>query len=187
MNAAVEIISKHDGATVGWGCRGCGVLYRLDFPDCKERAARCCHTPPCPGCGGKMDKHYLMCSSCASMVRLKSFQNKPEVPWDGEFPIAVFDDDKYFFDIDEVAYWIDDLEEGTVFEFEACKEVQPRSFDVEEFLYDDLPEDGDIPGGPEFSETVNAWIKANCPKLYLGNSDRITSQVLAALQPKEQS
>lgn len=188
----IEIVRKHDGFTVGWACRKCGLFWSSkQWPgEQYTRAETCCESKPCPGCGGNLPKHYLKCISCQSAERFAKFKAKPESPWNGEFPIVVYDDDIYFWSLDEINDWIGELEEDSQFEFEACDENEPRSFNVEEFLYDDLPEDCcDIAGAPEFNQTVNAWIKEHYPKTYTGNGQRVTSQVLIALQhtAKEQS
>jgi hypothetical protein len=105
---------------------------------------------------------------CRSKHDAERFYAKPIVPWDGEYPLSDYCD-KYFFDEGGLAEYIDDMiAEGVELEsirLVPCDRHTPRHFDVNEFLCDDLGEDGDVDGS-DIEPIVNEWIKKNAPQLW---------------------
>lgn len=61
-----------------------------------------CTHDRCKECGQAAYKHSPICSDCQRKNRESEFASKPASPWDGEYPIMVFDDGEYCYDEDDV-------------------------------------------------------------------------------------
>jgi len=137
----------------GWVCKHCGRYYGNN-----EHAARwCCRKDrPCETCGGRTDRSYIKCDSCREKDRLAKWLALPEVEWDGTTPLVVHGSDHYFFNADDLGDWLADDVEMVLSDTEAaaemkvalddvrlclCKQVEPRGFDISDFLHDDVEED----------------------------------------------
>lgn len=182
----VELIYGDGNRIVGHACKKCGLLYtaKQHPSDHEEKAMKCCQPNSCPKCQKSMEKYRLTCFDCMRAEMHAKFAAKPESAWDGEWPVVLYGDDRYFFDEHELADYIDELEEPCELEFEACDKVNYRAFHVAEHVeWDD--EHGDIPNEQEIDKHVNDWIKANVPPLYTGNGQRITSQVMKVMNAME--
>lgn len=172
----VEVIRGNNERVVGYACRKCGILYTVKGgDDAEDRAFTCCAPYACSECKAETERYHTLCRSCSYTKRLNAFIAKGETPWDGKFPIVVWDSDKYLFDEEQLLEYIHEY--GWT-EFEGCDEVVPRSFEVHDYLSDDLHEDSEMEGDwREFDKTVNAWIVEHFPKHYEGNGQRITPGV----------
>lgn len=173
-----------------WFCKGCN-REMLD-----ERMARyCCHTHrDCEDCGQKIcGKSYTVCDNCRYKRAWERWQTKPEIEWNGEFPICMADGNNYFWCIDDLVSYIEEQRElsddgetelpvdydVSIFMIEGCEPSRPRGFEVDEFLCDDLGEDGELLANRKdqdaLNELVNEWIIEHAPKLYYGNGNRLKS------------
>lgn len=177
-----EVIRGNNDRIVGHACGKCGTFYSAKGnTDHVERASTCCKPHVCQQCQGESEKWYTKCRNCIRLNRLEAWRLKPWTKWDGSFPVMTWDDDKYIWCEDELAEYLEEHASDEL-EFEGCSPVVLRSFDVEEFLQDELREDSEIAGAEEFNDTVNAWISENFPKTYIGNGTRITPDVVSSLK-----
>jgi len=184
----------------GWACARCRRWYG-DGPS-GERAARyCCSTDaPCE-CGGRRSKHYTVCQACRDKIAMERWEGMPETPWDGTTPLVVYGSDRYFFDVDELCDYLDDMElvfaegeedvEATTEEYRAaalsevqlcfCKEVSPPTFELLA-LFDDPDEDAEIDAaGLAVERAVNEWL-SNSRKMWTETNSRPTREsVLQAI------
>lgn len=178
-----ERIHGDNDRLIGHSCRKCGLLYTTKQyrDDHQQRAETCCSEKQCPGCGKKLEKYRTKCWACCQHDSLLKFAAKPEAVWDGKYPVALFNNDKYFFHEEELADYLADIEDYP--EIEACDEMGNRRFSVSEHVeWDD--EHGDIGNENEIDDYVNKWIKDNVPPRYTGNGQRITEQVYKSLNLK---
>ena len=112
-----------------------------------EHAARwsgCTHIV-CPKCGKPTPKSYTICEECREKKAIERYGAKERREWDGKTPLYSEAAEKYFFDEDSL--W-DHLETHGGSEqslrLVICEPHRLRQVD-EDYFYDDLPEDGDIP------------------------------------------
>ena len=92
---------------------------------------------------GSIISQRSYCQLCSDKSILEKYMNLEEIEWDGTFPITLHDDDKYFFNEDELYDFLEDQEEPLdYFRFNSCKENYAREIDGD-YWCDDLPEDVD--------------------------------------------
>jgi hypothetical protein len=167
----------------GWVCKTC----RRYWADDERMAKWCCATDlPCE-CGGRnTEKHYTHCKDCRRKRDDERWSNLERVEWDGETPLCGWQDDRFYFDEDELTDHIGEhLEDGSKLEdvrLVLCKPTKPRHFEMAEFLSDTLPQDYDP--GPAFDEIdriVNDWIKARMPLSWEPTNKAISAESLRYL------
>ena len=95
-------------------------------------------------CGKLHDKHRTICDSCYAKQRTEKYYALPVEKWDGETPLCLWDDDRFFFDEGSLLDWLADQEEGTEVQLVKCKPGRLHYVD-EDIWCDDLPEDGELP------------------------------------------
>jgi hypothetical protein len=158
----------------GWVCKSCGRFYGTG-----ESTARYCCAPDLPcgteGCKGRADKPYIHCRQCRGTNDLKKWLSLPEVPWDGETPLCLFDDDQYFFSIED----LDDYLEENKMEIEdvqvvICEKADKPYFSITDFLCDYMPEDEDVDDAEEIDKIVNDWIRDRVMETWEGSKTRPT-------------
>ena len=160
----------------GFKCKRCK-RFSMD-----ERMARyCCSNDfPCE-CGGRHTKGWVYCKKCRDKNKHDKWYAKEEIEWNGEFPIALWDNDVYFFDDGELMdYFYDDMDVPSdelpnidSAWLTTCKPSEPRHFEMSEYLCDSLPEDADI-DEKEINKIVNGWISENGPFSFLATGKRLS-------------
>ena len=115
-----------------------------------ERMARFCGSTHriCesnPAHGPVENRSY--CKACYAERKHAQWQAMPKAPFSGELmPLCVFDSDRFFFDIEDLRYWLEEhalKPEGA--RLVQCKPVHAAPIDPNEHFADDLPEDGEVP------------------------------------------
>lgn len=149
----------------GWICNVCRRYYGRE--DWSERAARscCAESVPCDECGSHNPARSY-CRACAAKRTAERYHAATRVEWDGTTPLALWDDDTYFFDTDDLVCWLEDDDERTLENtwLCVCKPVNGPRFDVSDWLCDYLNEDGDLPeGASEIERMVNDWVAKHAP------------------------
>lgn len=176
MTTTTPIIRSEDSAeqrtVTGWACKHCGRFWGSE-----ERMARyCCATDfPCE-CGGRRPKHYIRCDDCQRRQEAAKWAAKPEIKWNGEFPIGLWDSDRYFFDADELFGYLDEFDgEESIDDLRltSCQETIGREFEMSEHLQDCLAEDQEL-DDEEINRVVNAWIAEHKPKTYEMTGERLS-------------
>lgn len=199
---STEVIRYEDAAELvtvkGWQCKRCQRFWGVD----EHMAKWCCATElPCDECGGRNpDKHYTCCGECRSKRVAKKWEElyAKAVEWDGKtYPIFSDSHDRYFFDEDELSDFLYDnslppdiderlvpllkksaIEIAAECRFRLCTPNNGRSFDMNEFLCDDLAEDHEV-DAREVEQVVNDWIKENAPFSWNGNGKAIKYECIA--------
>ena len=123
----------------------------------------------CRECGQITSKVRLICPACADKKSHARYLKMPRKKWDGKTPMVLHDDDRYFFDWDDIV----DYAEASDCEPEAlplviCDPVHLRSLDYD-YWCEDLPDDGELP--PDVKEAVdvlNAVIAKQSPVAWTG-------------------
>lgn len=163
----------------GWCCKTCRRFWGED-----EHMARycCANDRPCE-CGGRVEPHWACCKDCRRKQRDASWAALPRVEWDGETPLCVWDDDRYFFSQDDVVYYAESLMDKGVdplsIRLVLCEPAAPPNFDMTDFLQDVLPDDSDAPAGYEAVEkTVNDWIKSKSPLSWFASDKAVSEESL---------
>lgn len=157
-------------AIVGWKCKICSRFYGEH-----EHSARwCCATDlPCKSCEtGRIQKHRVRCHSCQANADLERWLKLPEKEWDGEAVLAIWHDDTYFFDAEEILDHLSDYEGDAAIEIEEmrlviCERIYPPTFNLAEHCQDYLPDEvaSDFYTA-EIDEAVNKFILENFPPVY---------------------
>lgn len=182
-NAGPATVTTPKGTVQGWACLTCNRVFAGASTDL-DVARFCCATDlPCQteGCRERRGKPWIYCPACKEKYDAARYAAFPEKDWDGETPLVLFDDDRYFFDVDEIA---DDLEEHDLkiedVRFEICVPGPHPEFDMDDFLMDWLPEDMDSDVPPaDINKIVNEWMGKNLPKVWVAGKMRPS---LASLQ-----
>ena len=60
-------------------------------------------------CGNIMRTYQMKCDSCSHVSTRDKYNKLKHMDWDGETPLCLYDDDKYFFSEDEVYDYLEDL------------------------------------------------------------------------------
>jgi hypothetical protein len=96
-------------------------------------------------CGNIMSKGYTICDKCsAKKIRERYFECKFQ-EWDGNTPLALWYDDKFFWDEDDIEYYLEDNElEPSDLMLVLCYENRLNPF-PEDRWNELLPEDGELP------------------------------------------
>ncbi len=164
-----------------WFCKVCNRFWGND-----ERMARycCSKNSECDDCGCEIPKHHCKCNSCEQKHQNERWSAKPEKVWNGEFPLHVWDDDKFFWSIEELADYLHDVDidenEGETeldvlrsLKFTSCRPTTPRAFCVSDLFDDCLGEDQEPPENDELDKLVNDWIKSVLPVSWEPTGDRL--------------
>lgn len=159
----------------GWVCKTC----RRFFGDDEHLARYCCAKDlPCDtdGCKGRKDRGYTVCGSCRETMDLKRWLELQEVAWDGETPLCLDDDDKYFFSEDDLLeYFAEHNLKTEDVRLVICEKRRPRMFDMYDFLDDHLVEgQEDAANWESINEKVNTWIKKHVPDVWEPSKTRPT-------------
>lgn len=186
-----EDAAQHRADISGWICKTCHRFYGNDRSS--ESAARwCCATDlPCEECGGRNpEKLYIYCKACRKKHDDARWAALERVEWDGATPLAVWDNDKYFFDeyavADHIADVIDDGGRLEDVRLVLCEQQEPWAFDMADFLHDDIGEDGvDRLDFTEIDRTVNDWIEKHVSLLWYPASKAIDPETLRYLVEEE--
>ncbi len=125
-------------------------------------------------CGSVMSRGYTKCEECRHKASQDRYLAYPVVEWDGKEPICIYDDDKYFFNYDDLMEYCGDNElEPEDLCLVLCKPNYFGSIHAD-YWGDVLPEDGDLPA--EFEKqlnTLNEYIKTLPPASWSGDKKRI--------------
>lgn len=164
-----------------WACGKCRRLWGVND---KHMASWCCCTHISCRCGKQRTKHFTMCETCVEVNRLAAYYAKPEKEWDGEFPIAISDRDKYFFDESDLLDYIQEMEcdpDEIVNELRlsSCSPNVARTFDVNDWCSDDLADDGEVRDAEGIDAEINAILQGLGVLSWSSNIDRLNvAQVL---------
>lgn len=171
-----------------WFCAKC---RRIWGEKDQHMASWCCSTHKICECGKQHEKHYTHCDDCRATKEAHRWYAKPDVQWDGEWPIADHSSDKYFFDGSAMMDWIEENhEEGTTFDelaaslrLTSCHKNKPRTFEINEWCSDDLSEDSDgVSDADSIDERINAILAETGILSFSMNSDRLNvRQILQAI------
>jgi hypothetical protein len=144
-------------------------------------ARYCCSTSfPCD-CGGRFSKSRVRCESCQAAKDKAEWFEKPAVEWDGKFPIAIWNSERFFWCGTELQDWIEEQDEETLglnpklddsIWLTSCKPNNGRDFEMSDFLSDELHEDSTLDDS-EINKTVNDWIAKNAPFSWSMTGDRL--------------
>lgn len=107
------------------------------------------------------------CEACRAEKMEVKWQDMEKAPFLEELmPLCVFDSDRYFFDLDDLCYWLEEHElKPESVRLVQCEPVHARPIDPDEHFADDLPEDGEAPDAlREAFDVLNAVI-AKCEPL----------------------
>lgn len=160
MAAQVTVTLPDGSQHQQWFCRKCRKIWGAND---EHMASCCCCTHKLCECGQEHVKHWTMCDDCREKQSSATWYAKPEVEWDGEWPLALADGDNFFFSEDALIDYIQETyEEGASLDSVAsslrltsCKPNRPRSFNVTDWLCDDLPEDGEVSDAESIDERIN--------------------------------
>jgi len=106
------------------------------------------------------------CKACRAEKMEKRWNEMPKEEYTPEaFPLHLYDTDRYFFDVEDLVYW---LEENNIkpedVRLTKCKPAYPDQIDPDEHFCDILPEDGEVPEDVrEAFEKLNEVLKKSEP------------------------
>lgn len=109
-------------------------------------------------CGEEKEKGYTICEKCRAAKNIENYYKMPFKEWDGKTPLVLFNDDRYFFDEDEIELYLEDNElhpsdlKLVICEPNHLHEVNP------DYWSDITPEDAELPEA--VSKALDALNKA---------------------------
>lgn len=187
--------AAHEVIVAGWACKKCGKFRGKD-----EHLARwCCATDlQCKQCGGRnTNKLYHICQACVTAARAKReddrWEKAEKVDWDGTYPVCTVDDDRVFFNEDDLTDWLaerlEDGAEGWELRLQLGEPSQPDHWDLQEAFDNYLPTpqygDAEPPGGwEEVEKHVNNWLKTAGPWCYYPSGPCLTPGSVRAAFPE---
>jgi hypothetical protein len=96
-------------------------------------------------CGSIMRKGWLKCDNCISKKEKESYEKLEFKEWDGKTPVAIYQDDHYFFDEDQIFDYCEEYEiKSTDLQLVICKPNYLSHFDGS-MWEDELGEDQEFP------------------------------------------
>lgn len=111
---------------------------------------------------------------------MHEWESLPEVEWDEESALLVWDTDTYLFNIDDLREYVESS--GLSLElcrFQLCQMEPLPFFRIQEWLYDYLDEDVDkLSDTLVIDRRVNHWIANHVPRLWTPISARPSLQSL---------
>ena len=172
----------------GWACVNCGKFY-ANLPNAEHFASYCCATSlPC-ACGGRREKRRTCCSLCQQKKDTERWYAKPAVQWDGQYPIALAGDDRFFFSADELTDYLawgefddDTLQQSDIaisrrleyLRIVSCQANGGRHFSMAEYLEDEVDPEYDWSyDSEEIDAAVNAWIAKHAPFSFYSTNVRL--------------
>lgn len=167
---------------MGYVCVACKRFFGHGDNAENERMAQycCAKTFPCE-CGGRREKGWTICESCRQKKQREAWYAKPEIEWDGKFPIASWSGDEFFFDEDSLFYAFEESTEANVRDFleslwlTPCDKDNGRHFEMVDYLSDSLPTEIDVHlDCKEIDKAVNDWIESNAPFSYEASGKRLS-------------
>ena len=175
-------------AIKGWCCKTCNRFWGDD----QHMARYCCATDfPCKHCGGRTDKGRVRCDGCWQKEVCKRFEKLEAKPYDGSV-VVTYDDDRYFFEEDELLEWLADTIEGeggntddVMLVFAESRQPSWRH-SVSELVCDDLDPDSEWDTS-EIDGIIAEWVKANAPTVYFPTKVRVDAASVMALVNKEKA
>ncbi len=161
-----------------WFCTKCRRVWGHND---KHMASWCCCTHQICECGKAYKKHYTHCDECRAKRDHERWYSKPEVLWDGTWPIADHSSDKYFFNDSDLLDYIDENIEDVdsiddvvnSLRLTSCHQNKPRTFEVNEWCCDDLSDDGEVADADSIDERINAILAETGILSFSMNSDRL--------------
>lgn len=187
--AAQVTVTTTDGTShQQWFCAKCRRIWGHND---QHMASWCCCTHRICECGNEHEKHYTHCDTCRARKEAERWYAKPEVQWDGEWPIAEYESNKYFFtDSDLLDYIDENIEDVETIDdvvnslrLTSCHQNKPRLFEINEWVNDDLGEDSDgVSDADSIDDRINAIIGEIGILSYSMNSERLNvRQILDAI------
>jgi hypothetical protein len=132
----------------------------------------------CCDCGVEFEKSYThqrRCEDCDFKKDAENFSKLPLVEWDGETPLVIWGDDRYFFSEDDIDEYCEENEiSKDQLKLEICKETSFGEVNVSELFMDELHEDWDYPKElAELEDQLNKWLKNNSTNTWVGAGKRV--------------
>lgn len=113
----------------------------------------CTHTK-C-NCGNKTKRGRSKCPVCEVFAKNKRYHNLPFKEWDHKTPLALYNDDVFFFDEDAIIDYLDEYELNPEdLQLVYCRPEYLSEIDGD-YWTDSLPEDGDFT--KEFKDKLNEF------------------------------
>lgn len=174
--------------TTEWFCKTCGKRWF----DCEDSARRCCTTAvPCSDCGKSIPNRHGRCVECQWVLWTK----REAIPWDGEFPIANWEDSKFFFYMEELLEYLyetsSEVPESTQIDFlkdmmlTSCEPMTPRQFRVADLFDDCLGEEQEPPENDVLEKQVNDWLNSLGTLAYCMTGKRLDIDHVARIVEQE--
>ncbi len=172
-----EEAAEHLTGIEGWVCKTCRKFWTEDEHMARYCCSkdRRCETKDCPN--RSLGRGFLYCQACSDLKDHERWLKLREVEWDGETPLVLHDDDRFFFAPDDLAWYLEDknlkLEDVRL----VIAEEDPKpEFELLDFLEDYLPEGGalDVGDTKRINGIVNRYIERYAPKVWIASDARPT-------------
>lgn len=176
-----EEAAEHRAGISGWVCKTC----RRFFGDDEHLARYCCAKDlKCSneGCMNRTKASgYIYCDPCCAKKDHERWLKLKEVEWDGETPLVLHDDDRFFFCIDDLEWYLEDnnlkLEDLRLV---LCEEEGKPQFDMYNLTEDYLPDGLDHDDATKINAVVNRWIDKHVPDVWTASDKRPSIASVAA-------
>lgn len=132
---------------------GGGHLYS---DESTARYSGCTHRP-CQYCATAAEKSWTACDACRGKKDRERWEGLPAMPWDGESPVCLWRDDRYFWSLDEFKEWAEAecIDKSKVMLVHAVPRYAPKL--SEDYASDYLPDEaeGELP--KEICKAIDAF------------------------------
>jgi len=118
---------------------------RLFMDEASARYHGCTHRP-CNTCGEPARKMYTHCDLCRAESTRRRYSRLEGKAWDESNPVCTYDDDRYFFSLDEIEDYCDEFE-CSIDDLMLVHCAPQYAFELypDEIYEDILSEDCDVP------------------------------------------
>lgn len=120
---------------------------------------------------------YGVCDSCRWTLKIERYNKLPLVEWDGKYPLAIFGDDKYLWNIDDLWEYLEDInaKDGDGVMLVTCH-PDNGPFVESDILFDEHQLDGGDDVDQEIEDAIerlNRVIKKHAPYSWMQSNQRV--------------
>lgn len=133
----------------------------------------------CVKCGNEFKKEYSFnnkCSMCKFADELERYEKLALIEWDGETPLCIFNDDKYFFSVDDIQEYIDEQEDLNIEDLMLCVCEESSFLQIDYQHFADVVHDEWEPSDEmkRKLEEFNDFLRAESTNTWFQGKQRVT-------------
>lgn len=120
--------------------------------------------------------YYTLCPDCRNKAKRARYEKLELVEWDEQTPLCLYDDDKYFYCVDEVIEYCEELDiEPASLMLVLCKKADPPTIDIDNYAPDHLAEEQETPiEAYGLCDEFNKALAEIWPESWVGGNKRVS-------------